>query len=157
MDSAPGRLGFRLDCDALREFGGALSDGRQRVLGVVRALACSTPIAELERKQRQSLAGSINTVAHASQAWPVPASPRPSFERAFTDTCFDVDVQGLGRLRRMLSNTPTGLRDLWACRSRTWSSQVLKVTFPPEGIDIVYAGGHRRARSDVDPDLPIRW
>lgn len=39
--------GFWLDCDALREFSGALSGGEQRVLAVVRALACDDPLADL--------------------------------------------------------------------------------------------------------------
>jgi hypothetical protein len=39
--------GFWLDCDALREFTGALSGGEQRVLAVVRALACGGPLADL--------------------------------------------------------------------------------------------------------------
>lgn len=62
--------GFWLDCDALREFAGALSGGEQRVLAVVRALACDEPLAALGSVlagvDRDNLALILAAFSHAS-------------------------------------------------------------------------------------------
>lgn len=62
--------GFWLDCDALREFSGALSGGEQRVLAVVRALACDEPLADLSfvlsGVDRDNLALILAAFSHAS-------------------------------------------------------------------------------------------
>lgn len=62
--------GYWLDCEALREFSGALSGGEQRVLRVVRALACDDPLTDLGMVlagvDRDNLALILAAFSHAS-------------------------------------------------------------------------------------------